>query len=159
MARTRLNPKLAKLRHPYTVDEVARLYGVHRNTVRNWIHKDGLPVLSDGRPFVIMGADLRAFLEARRSNAKRPCPPGHIYCFACRVPRRPAESMADFVPMSKGAGDLVALCETCGTTLHRRAKLEALPTILPGIPVRIVQAELHIAGPTPPFSICDLEVT
>lgn len=159
MARTRLNPKRAKLTVAYTVEEIVRLYGVHRNTVRNWIRKDGLATLGGGRPVLIMGEDLRAFLEARRANAKRPCPPGHIYCFSCQAPRRPAGDMVDFIPRGQGPGGLIAFCEACGTTMHRRAKPEALSRILPGIPIRIEQACLHITEPTHPFSNCDLEVT
>ena len=44
MAKTRLNPWLAKIHRNYTVEEAARLYGLHRNTVRQWI-KRGLPVI------------------------------------------------------------------------------------------------------------------
>ena len=159
MPRTRLNPKLAKLHRSYSVDEIARLYGLHPNTVRHWITDSGLTPIDEGRPIVIRGAVLRAFLEARRAKAKRPCPPGTLYCFACRVPRAPALGMADFKPMAKGAGGLSAFCEACGTIMHRRARQDALPLILPGVPVRIVEAALRIAEPTPPFANCDLEVT
>jgi len=159
MARTRLNPKRAKLHLPYTVDEIARLYGLGRNTVRAWIKTGGLTPLDGGRPILVMGATLRMFLEARRAKAKRPCPPGHLYCFACRVPRAPALAMADFIPQAKGAGRLSALCEVCGTTMHRRAREDALPLILPDVPVRIVQAALRIAETTSPCANRDLEVT
>ena len=159
MPRTRLNPKLAKLHRSYSVDEIARLYGLHPNTVRHWITDSGLTPIDEGRPIVVRGAVLRAFLEARRAKAKRPCPPGTLYCFACRVPRAPALGMADYVPRAKGAGGLRALCEACGTIMHRRAKQDALSLILPGVPVRIVDAVLRITEPTPPFANCDLEVT
>lgn len=119
MARTRLNPRRAKQHQTYTVEEVARLYALHRNTVRGWIKTGGLTPLDGQRPTLVMGATLRGFLEVRRANAKRPCPPGHLYCFSCRVPRTPAQGMADFVPQAKGAGKLTAICATCGTV--RRA--------------------------------------
>ena len=47
MGARRPNPKLAKIHRTYTVEEVARLYDVHRNTVRQWI-KDGLPSMDVG---------------------------------------------------------------------------------------------------------------
>jgi hypothetical protein len=31
------NPRLAKIHRNYTVEEVANVFGVHRNTVRQWI--------------------------------------------------------------------------------------------------------------------------
>ncbi len=157
MPRTRLNPKRVKLHYAYTVDEAAQLFDLHRNTVRAWLKSGGLEPIDGGRPILIKGAVLRAFLEARRAKAKRPCPPGAIYCFSCQAPRKPALGMADFTWRETGAGDLSAPCEACGTTMHRRARLDALEQILPGIPVRVVGATPHIAEPTTPSDTCHLE--
>lgn len=157
MPRTRLNPKRAKLHHAYTIDEVARLFDVHPNTVRAWLKTGELEAIDSGRPTLIKGAVLRTFLEGRRVKSKRPCPPGALYCFSCQAPRRPALGMADFTARETGAGDLSALCEACGTTMHRRSRLDALALILPGIPVRVVGAPSHIAEPTTPSDTCDLE--
>jgi hypothetical protein len=73
------NPQLVKIHRSYTVEEVTRLLDVHKNTVRNWI-KEGLPVIDDKRPTVILGRDLSPFLQARRIKNKQPCKPGEIYC-------------------------------------------------------------------------------
>src|SRR5918997_1699111 len=121
MARTRINPLLVKLHRSYTVEETSRLLNVHRNTVRAWL-KSGLPVIDTSRPALIQGKVLRAFLESRRVRAKCPCPPGTLYCLKCRAPRLPALGMVDFIPREAGAGNLQALCEPCGTGMHRRAR-------------------------------------
>jgi len=157
MARTRLNPSLAKIHITYTVDEIARLFAVHRNTVRAWIKHHGLQPIDGGRPILVKGDALRAFVEERRRKAKRPCSPGHLYCFGCHAPRKPALGMADFVVGAYGAGRLSALCETCGTAMHRRAVRTALASILPDAEVRIVKAEPHLKEPSLPSSTCDLE--
>jgi hypothetical protein len=78
------NPRLAKIHRNYTVEEVAALFDVHKNSVRNWV-KGGLPTSDDRRPMLILGRDLVAFLQARRVKNKRPCQPGEIYCMRCRV--------------------------------------------------------------------------
>jgi excisionase family DNA binding protein len=57
----------------YTIDEVARALGTHRNTVRHWIRKAGLPAMTDARPHLILGSDLVAFLRTRRASRKRRC--------------------------------------------------------------------------------------
>ena len=48
----------AKSLRSYSIDEIARLLGVHRNTVRHWI-RNGLPVLDDRRPNLILGSELK----------------------------------------------------------------------------------------------------
>ena len=147
MARTRLNPRLAKLHRTYDAGEVCRLYGVHRNTVRRWITADGLQPIDDGRPALIEGVVLRAFLTARRKAAKRPTPPGHLYCFGCRDARTPALGMADYIrPGGDGAGNLRALCGACGAIMNRRAAWASVPAILPGIEVRVTEAVPRICS-------------
>lgn len=132
MRRSRPNPRLAKIHYSYSVDEIAGLFGNHRNTVRAWI-KAGLPALDDARPVLVQGSELRGFLERRRTQAKRPCSPGTLYCLRCREPRRPALEMVDFIIITATSGNLHALCETCGTMMHRRARRDSLPAIMPGL--------------------------
>ncbi|HYC55704.1 MAG TPA: helix-turn-helix domain-containing protein [Candidatus Binatia bacterium] len=112
------NHRLAKVHRSYTVEEVARLLSVHKNTVREWIRR-GLPTCDDRRPVLILGSDLRAFLTARRIGNKRPCKPGEIYCVRCREPRRPAEGMADYCSVTETRGNLVGICPSCGCVMYR----------------------------------------
>jgi hypothetical protein len=149
MARTRINPRLAKLHLCYSVEEMARLFKAHPNTVRQWLKK-GLQPIDRRKPLLVQGRTLRAFLEARRAAAKTPCPPGTLYCLRCREPRRPAMGMADFITREHGPGNLRALCESCGTAMHRRARRDAVTALLPGIEVRTMRAAPHIEErPTP----------
>ena len=94
------NHRLVKTHRNYTVEEVASLFRVHRNTVREWV-KRGLPTCDDRRPMLILGTDLAAFLRARRLKNRRTCPPGEIYCVRCRAPRAPAGSMAEYQAISE----------------------------------------------------------
>lgn len=149
----RLNPRLAKLHRSYTVDEVARLYSTHRNTVRSWF-KAGLPAIDDHRPMMIQGRALRAFLQGRRDKAKRPCQPGTLYCCKCRAARAPSPGTAVFEARTAGAGTLKALCGTCECRMFRRANQSSLGDIMPQIAVQIVEAPLHIEERPPPSAIC-----
>ena len=151
---TRPNSNLAKLHRSYTVEEIARLFGTHRNTVRGWL-KAGLAVLDDRRPMMIQGQVLRAFLQARRDRAKRPCAPGTLYCCKCRTPRAPADGSAAFEAQAGCAGILREVCEVCGTRMFRRARQSSLREIMPQIAVLIVQAPPHIAECASPFLNCD----
>ena len=126
MSRRRPNHQRVKIHRSYMVEEVSRLLGVHRNTVREWM-KRGLPTIDSRRPALILGRHLVAFLEARRSNNKRRCAPGEIYCVRCRVPRHPAGDMAEYQPLTATLGNLVGICPTCEAMIYRRvnpARLE-----------------------------------
>ena len=151
---TRLNPRLAKLHRSYTVVEVARLYDMHRNTVRDWL-KTGLAAIDDRRPVMIQGHALRVFLQDRRERAKRPCAPGTLYCCKCRVPRATVPGSAVFDARVDCAGTLRALCEFCGTRMFRRARQQDLRAIMPQIVILIVKEPLHIAEFASPSPNCD----
>jgi excisionase family DNA binding protein len=102
----------------YTVDEAARTLQVHRGTVRHWIKKHGLPVLTE-RPHLILGRDLVAYLKALRQSRKRKCGRGELYCLKCRAPRKPVEGLLEYRPLSPSRGVLVGVCDHCETLLRR----------------------------------------
>lgn len=154
MPARRADPRQIKVHRPYSVDEAARALGVHRNTVRAWIEQ-GLPALATRRPTLILGSELRSFLEARRKRAKRPCVPGTIYCFKCRGPSRPALGMVDFVAQSATGGNLKALCERCGTVMHQGVARAAIALKMPGIEVQFREAYPRLTGSAPSPLNCD----
>jgi excisionase family DNA binding protein len=103
----------------YTIDEAARALGTHRNTVRHWVKKAGLPAMTESRPHLILGAELVAFLQARRASRKRPCGAGELYCLRCREPRRPVPGLLEYRPLTSTRGRIVGICSTCEAILHR----------------------------------------
>ena len=156
MAARRVNPRVVKLHRSYSVPELAACFGVHKNTVRNW-QRDGLTPIDSGRPVLFQGAIVRAFLSTRNASRKRPCPPGTLYCVRCRVPRRPALGMVDYLSINARSGNVRAICETCETVMNRRASKAALASILPGCDVQFVEAPPRLKGSSPPSLNCELE--
>ena len=154
MPARRVDPRRIKLHRPYAVDEAARALDVHPNTVRNWIGQ-GLPAFASKRPVLIEGRDLRAFLQNRRDRAKRPCPPGTIYCLKCREPRHPALGMVDFIAHSASGGNLKALCESCGTLMHQRVARAAIALKMPGMEIKSREAEPRLEGSAQSPLNCD----
>lgn len=143
MPATRPNPRLAKIHRSYTVEEIAKLYGVHRNTVRTWIGR-GLPTIDQRRPVLVLGSDLAEYLQARRTANKRSCGPGEIYCLRCREPRAPAGGVVRYDPLTPTQGNLVGLCGCCGAGLNRRVSLAKLPLVQGDLSVTLPQAREHI---------------
>ena len=147
MGKRHPNPRLVKIHRNYSVEEVALLLGVHKNTVSAWI-KQGLPAIDDKRPMLILGRDLSHFLQAKRVKNKKPCQPGEIYCVRCRTPKIPAGNMVDYHSHTETLGNLFAICPDCGSGMNRRvnlAKLEQVQgemdiTMPQGLP-RIVDSE------------------
>ena len=125
MASRRHNPRLAKSLRSYTIADVATLYGVHRNTVRNWL-ADGLKAIDDKRPILINGGELNRHHAAKRASAKGHCGPGEIYCLACRAPRVPAGRMADYLPGLGGVGTVSAICPDCENVMTQRVNARRL---------------------------------
>lgn len=115
----RRNPRQAKTHRSYSIAEAAELYGVHRQTVRQWIGA-GLSPNDATRPVLIHGTALNAFHASRRTSARRPCGPLELYCLRCRSPRRPAGDVADYVPMTDKVGTLAAICPECNRMMTQR---------------------------------------
>jgi hypothetical protein len=118
------NARLVKIHRTYTVEEIARVLGVHKHTVRRW-EKDGLRSIDDHRPKLFRGLDVRRFLAERREKAKRPMRPGQMFCFKCRTARLPYGGLADLLPMNVSAANLRGMCE-CGTLMHRRVSHDTI---------------------------------
>jgi len=116
------NHRLVKIHRAYIVEEIASLFGMHKNTVRHWI-KDGLNTIDDKRPMLILGHVLVEFLKARRVKNKQPCKPGELYCVRCRAPKLPAGGMADYCPITEKFGNLVAICPDCNSLMNRHVSL------------------------------------
>jgi hypothetical protein len=149
--RRRPNPRLAKIHRSYTVDEVARVFGLHKNSVRQWIKK-GLPVIGGKRPILIHGRDLRSFLEARRQQQKRTCQPGQIYCMRCRAAKRPAIDWAEYKPITETLGNLVGICPDCDAIMNRCVSLAKLGQLRGSLDISFPPALRHI-GETPNPSV------
>ena len=148
------NPRLIKKHRTYDIGEIARLYRMHPNTVRAW-PKQGLQPIDNLRPVVFHGAVLAAFLWARRAKAKRPCPPGHIYCLPCRAPKQPAGDVADYIPITATSGDLCGICPTCERLIYRRVNKERLAAIQGKLEVTFTDGALRIEDTAKPSVICD----
>jgi excisionase family DNA binding protein len=144
------NPRLAKIHRNYTVEEVARLFGVHRNTVREWIRL-GLPTSDDRRPMLILGSHLVAFLHARRAKNKRTCRPGEIYCVRCRAPQSPAGGMADYLPVTETLGSLVGICSGCETIMYRRVNLQRIEQVRGNLDIAFPNAQPRIGESAEPI--------
>ncbi|MEJ2166640.1 MAG: helix-turn-helix domain-containing protein [Desulfobacterales bacterium] len=143
MKRRHPNYRLVKIHRSYIVEEIATLFGVHKNTVRNWV-KDGLATVDDKRPMLILGLVLVDFLKARRKKNKQKCKPGELYCVRCRAPKKPAGDMADYTPITDKIGNLVAICPDCDAIINRHVSLAKIEQVRGKIEISFPEALRHI---------------
>jgi Helix-turn-helix domain len=156
MKRRHPNHRLVKIHRSYTVEEIADLFGIHKNTVRGWV-KVGLATTDNKRPMLILGRDLVAFLQGRRGKNKKTCGPGEMYCVRCRSPKSPAEGMADYSPVTAMLGNLIALCPDCGSIMNRRVSMAKLGQASGNMDICFPQALQHIVESYKPTVNSDLK--
>lgn len=126
------DPRKIRIHQSYEVGEVAEILGASEQTVRRWI-SNGLPVLSFKRPVLILGFELKQYLEDVQAKPKRNAALGAIMCMSCRKHQMPFGLLADYIPTSDTNGRLMTLCGTCESVCVRftsKASLPALSTVL-----------------------------
>jgi hypothetical protein len=137
------NHRLVKIHRSYTVEEVTRLLGVHKNTVRRWT-KEGLATIDDKRPMLILGHDLIAFLQVQRRKNKQHCKLGELYCVRCRAPRHPAGDLAEYQTFNEKIGNLIAICPDCEAIMNRRVSFTKIRQVCGNLDVTFPEGLQHI---------------
>jgi len=151
----RFNTSRIRLSYSYTVQEICRLFGIHKNTVRDWFRK-GLKKMDAQRPCLVHGEVLRTFLDERQRSRRKKCAPEEFYCFRCRVPRRAMGNLADIELRTQKTVMLTGLCEVCETPLRKVQSMQALPLIFRTFDIPR-QQQAHIRTSLSPSLNCDLE--
>ena len=155
MKRRHPNHRLVKIHRNYTVEEIAKLFKIHKNTVRRWV-KEGLATIDDKRPVLILGHVLISFLQARRSKNKQTCKPGELYCLRCRTPKMPAGDMAEYTPVTEKFGNLVAICPDCDSLMNRHVSMARIGELFGKVDISFSEALQHIKERIKPSVNSDL---
>jgi IS30 family transposase len=124
----RYNANKCKINRNYSINEIALLYDVHKNTVKTWL-KRGLKRIDNQRPYIILGYDLKQFLKDLRTINKRSCELGEIYCMKCRTPRTPEQKSISFEASSSSCGCIKASCNVCNSSMNKYFRLADLALI------------------------------
>lgn len=114
----RANPMAVKAALTYDINEAAKALGKTPATIRSWI-KDGLPVMSSRKPYLISGEAIRSYLRAKYKAAKRPLGPDDFFCPGCGGARQPVEMAATVWPTHNKTVLLKGVCNRCGGTCTR----------------------------------------
>jgi len=149
------DPRRIKIHRIYTPAEAAERLGMHTQSVLRWIKSGALDADRSKRPWLIEGAVLRAFLEARRTEGRCRLRPEQLYCLPCREPRVPDGRMADFRLATPVTGMLVGLCPGCGRLMHKRMRRADVEGVRAHLDVTIQKAQPRIVGGASPSVTVD----
>ena len=130
------NPYHVKIHRNYTIEDIANLFQLHKNTVRTWV-KQGLPVIDSQRPMLILGGDLMEYLQSKRKSKKTTCKLNELYCVSCKAPKEPALNMAELKPINEQTGRLIGICPTCDSVMNKFVSQSKLPAIQAKLEVTI----------------------
>ena len=155
MGRRHPNPRLAKVHRAYSVDDISRLFQIHKNTIRTWL-RQGLTPIDDQRPTLVLGCELRRFLSDRRARSKQSCGPGRIYCLPCRAPKMPAGSMAECIVTGETSGTLQGICPDCNRMIYRRVNPLKIEEFRGDLELTITRPRLRISDTARLHVNCDL---
>jgi hypothetical protein len=141
----RVSPQRISIHRNYTVMEVVKRLGVGKRTVHRWI-KQGLPTVDRQRPLLVIGSDLKKFIQQRMRARRQGCPVGLLFCVRCRRPKMPYGNMVDWLPKDSLSGLLRGICPTCGTLIHRATSCAKLPLVTRGLEVTLPRAQRRLNG-------------
>lgn len=120
------NTKLIKSRNSYTIAEIADLFGVHKKTCFRWL-KEGLKVIQENtNPLLIMGNDLKQFLQGKQKARKTILQPDEYYCCKCSRAAKAKIGSEQIVKTGRKIGRnnqdqlcKIAICTNCKSKVNR----------------------------------------
>ena len=115
-------------------------------------NKEGLPVIKDKKPWLIVGSILKKFLEDRNTARKHPLRFGEFFCVGCKQPRPPAGEMTEYQTSSTGSPLMSAICPLCEKMMKLRVSVSSLKTWECSFEVKITSIDRNVQArplPTP----------
>ena len=116
-AMTRFNPQIISRHLSYTIEEIAKEYGITHKTIFRWI-EEGLQIIpGQKKPILINGAALKAFILDKNSKKKATLKRHEFYCLRCKVPRRAKRGT-----ITKSGDTRRGECSVCNGKMTRKIK-------------------------------------
>jgi hypothetical protein len=112
------NTHLIKQTLSYSTQDIVSLFGLHKRTVQEW-YIQGLLRIDDRKPFLVLGFNLKEFLDKRQGSRKRHCQPNEFFCMKCRASRTSWENVVDIKFLNEKRLMIIGLCAQCNTPLNK----------------------------------------
>lgn len=119
------NLRLIKTREAYTTAKICETLSVHERTVQEW-YKKGLKTVNEQKPFLVMGYELKQFLEEMLKSRKIKLSPDEFYCTKGREAVRPVNNNVKIIVFANSIGKqgfksmtIKGICQKCGSSINR----------------------------------------
>lgn len=128
MSRRLYSHKRIKYWYVYDIDNVCDVFsdlGLHPQTIRKWIAKDGLKAIDNGRPILIYGNDLILFLKIQNNKGKCKTDFDQFFCMKCQDA---CHVFQNKIVVEQKAQVLrgQAVCRTCKTRMFKTYSLNVV---------------------------------
>ena len=121
----RLYPhKRVRYWYAYDLDDICALFsdiGLHTQTVRKWI-KNGLKTIGTGKPALVYGNDLIAYLKKNNTANKCKTEFDKFFCMGCQDARYIFQNKITITQKSQFL-HIKAICRTCKKPMFKNYKL------------------------------------
>ena len=119
------NLRLIKTRESYSTKRISQEIEVHPRTIQEW-YKEGLQPIENKRPYLVMGYEIKRFLEKKLQKHKCKLKPYEFYCTKCRHAVRSINNDV-WIEISKRtigkngfkAMTIKGICENCNSRINR----------------------------------------
>ena len=101
---------------------------MHKQTIQSWL-KQGLPVIDNKRPYLILGSELKYFITERQKNRKMKCADNELFCCKCRTPRVSIDNIVSIKIQNQRQANIQGICFLCGSLMNKRTTVTRIPQI------------------------------
>ncbi|MGH1375234.1 MAG: hypothetical protein ACRBCK_02700 [Alphaproteobacteria bacterium] len=111
--------------YAYDLDGICALFsdiGLHIQTIRVWV-RNGLKTIDSGKPTLVYGNDLIAYLKAQNDKGKCQTPFDQIYCMKCKD-ARPIYKNKITTEFKNGFVRTCGHCRECKTKMFKNYKMD-----------------------------------
>jgi len=111
--------------YAYDLDDICALFSdsrLHKQTIRKWI-KGGLNTIDKGKPVLIYGNDLIAYIKARNIKNKCSTDFDQLFCMKCQDARYIYQNMIK-VDQNGSSLKVSGLCRKCKAKMFQNYKLD-----------------------------------
>lgn len=113
----KINPQKLNSHISYTIKELSEILCIDKKTCLRWI-EDGLKIVEGRRkPILIMGQELKDFINKRRQKKKFKLKPNQFFCLSCRLPIYAKKGSIKIKNDKKSA-----ICRVCSSKISRTIK-------------------------------------